>query len=488
MIERDRTGMIFLGLGILIAARCPSGVVAQDTGPQLVNGSFEAWNDAGPVGWTLEIGANHGANSPLSIVRQGDGPSLELSGDRSTRAWQMAGQSVPVTPGDTFRLAGQARTTDLRREGRQFDNCYVGVFQKDRRGKIVARNIWPINAAEYADVDGIVRIQPNVSVAQVVVFLSKSGTLNVRNVTLQRLDPADSFDILVADMDRYYSFFEHKGIDWPELTGRYRQAAQAANSPEQFADVVAQMLAELQDVHTWVVYHGKRYAKYLSAGKPNYDFRMVDNDLKSKTAIGKLAVVGKTADGLGYIRINTLTDVDPPSLQKLIRAIDGLLETPAMIVDLRSNAGGNEQVAGQIVSLFADQPRDYARQKFRTGPGHSGFYETPPRQIAPRNGKTYQRPVVCLIGPRAVSSAEGMALMMSALPHCTLIGQPTRGASGNPAPVSLPNGVDVWYSRWVSMTPDGDPIEGVGVQPDVVVEHGHGDPAWQEARAMLRKQ
>jgi C-terminal processing protease CtpA/Prc len=100
----------------------------------------------------------------------------------------------------------------------------------------------------------------------------------------------------------------------------------------------------------------------------------------------------------------------------------------------------------------------------------------------------FTRPVVCLIGPGCVSSGEGFALMMKAMDHVTLVGQPTRGASGNPHPVTLSNGVKVWFSRWVAMEPDGTPIEGRGIQPDVTVEHmGEGDPTFDKAVEILRE-
>ena len=39
--------------------------------------------------------------------------------------------------------------------------------------------------------------------------------------------------------------------------------------------------------------------------------------------------------------------------------------------------------------------------------------------------------VVCIIGPGCVSSGEGFAKMLAALPHVTLVGEPTRGSSGS---------------------------------------------------------
>ena len=78
--------------------------------------------------------------------------------------------------------------------------------------------------------------------------------------------------------------------------------------------------------------------------------------------------------------------------------------------------------------------------------------------------------------------------MREALPNAFLVGKPTRGSSGNPKPLVLPNGVTVTYSRWVSMLPDGTPIEGRGVRPDIEVEHAaQGDPTLDAAIAALTK-
>jgi C-terminal processing protease CtpA/Prc len=63
-----------------------------------------------------------------------------------------------------------------------------------------------------------------------------------------------------------------------------------------------------------------------------------------------------------------------------------------------------------------------------------------------------------------------------------LVGQPTRGANRNPAPVELPLGIKVFYSRSVPALPDGTVVDGRGVQPDIVVEPvGSGDPTFEAA-------
>ncbi len=79
-------------------------------------------------------------------------------------------------------------------------------------------------------------------------------------------------------------------------------------------------------------------------------------------------------------------------------------------------------------------------------------------------------------------------MMGRALPNVTLVGLPTRGSSGAPAPVALPNGVRVWYSRWISLFPDGSGFERTGIAPDIRVEHTPGgDPAFDKALALIEK-
>ena len=81
---------------------------------------------------------------------------------------------------------------------------------------------------------------------------------------------------------------------------------------------------------------------------------------------------------------------------------------------------------------------------------------------------------------------------MKCLPQVTTIGQPTRGASGNPKPCPFGRtGLVVYYSSWVDMMPDGDVIEGVGIPPQVRVDapanaYENGDPTLEKGLKILK--
>lgn len=449
--------------------------VLQDEG--LRNGSFSEWRDGSPPGWTVEVGARNGDGPPSKLEPIEGG--VALSGDASTRAWRLLRQSVPVKPGTPIVLEFRAGASGLKREGAQFDNAYVALAFLDGEGRALDTRLrTPVSSSR--ERDRLMGLAPGGSVrAEVRIFLSKTGRLEVADLRLEHPKPAASFDLLVDELDRRYAHFVLKKVDWKELVARHREAATAAGGAEEFAAAVKPMLAALEDPHVWIRAPGRALETPWSPEvERNYDYRAVAKRLKGVKQIGRVGFVGRTDDGIGYAAIGTLQG-DDKTFAELEAAIEGLFDAPAIVLDLRANGGGDERRAQRIAGRFCDRARVYARHKVRAGAAHDAF--TPPmdRMLEPR-GEAYTRPVVVLTGRGCISSGEGFVLMLKSLPHVTLVGQPTRGASGNPQPVELPNGVVVWYSTWVSMLPDGSTFEGGGIAPDTVVKHeGEGDPTFE---------
>ena len=428
----------------------------------LANGDFEDWRDGAPVGWDVRVGATTG-EGPASIVEPGE-PGVRFRGEAGARVWRLLAQGVEAREGDAFRVSFDARAADLRREGTQSVNHYVALAFD---GKIHAVSVI---AAGWTPEEIVARAPRGTTRAEVRIFLSATGTLDVRDVALERLDAGDAYDVLVGHMDRYYSYFEHRRVDW------------GAAAEKHSGDVPA-LLAELRDLHVWI---DGGEAPYAPPAERNFDYAAVAKRLTGAKQIGKIGLVGR-ADGFGVVAIGSLIGSDDV-FADLEREIEALFDAPGILLDLRANGGGAEVRAQRIAAMFADRERVYAKAKFRAGAAHDAFTEPGERRISPREGATYTKPVVCLIGPTCVSSGEGFALMMDALPHVTLVGKPTRGASGNPQPVELPDGTTVWFSRWVAMRADGTVLEGEGVKPDVEVEHeGEGDPTFEGAVGELKK-
>jgi len=480
-------------LAVVCYVACISGsiaIAAESTKSIVTNGDFQKWTGGTPDDWNVDIGAKNGADEPTSqLVRLND-PGLSLVGDASTTAWHILGQEVPVRAGGTYTLEFQALSKGVQRQGHQFDNCYVGVMCFDAAGKKIDMTLKDLSRISRWTKQRLdFRVPDNAAKTKVLIFLSKTGTLSVKGLRILEATPGRPFEVLVDSLKDDYSFTALKGIDWDDLAARYRDKAESADTIDGFADAIRGMLAELEDLHVWIeLPDGRRVSSYSSRYRGNFNRQAVERQLDACQRFGRVGVTGRTKEGFGVAAILGLPPGDDNLYSQLIDAMTAMSDAPGFIVDLRSNSGGAEPRARQIAGLFADKRYLYARSKIRSGPNADDFRESRARHIEPATSKPFTRPVVCLIGPGCVSSGEGFALMMKAMDHVTMVGQPTRGASGNPHPVTLPNGVKVWFSRWVSMEPDGTSIEGRGIQPDVTVEHtGEGDPTFDKAVEILRE-
>ena len=180
---------VFVAVSLLVTS-----VSAQQV--RIENGDFSQWENGKPVGWDVEVGANNGGNEPLSIIQQGSDSSLELSGDIKTRAWQSVSQTFPVKGGKSYRIRFSAKVTGLKTEGNQFTNCYVGVSQKHERGQVLRREIRHQDSPEYFENSIVIRTHNFATTATLTIFLSNTGTLNVKAVSVELLKPEDSFQIL----------------------------------------------------------------------------------------------------------------------------------------------------------------------------------------------------------------------------------------------------------------------------------------------------
>jgi carboxyl-terminal processing protease len=127
-------------------------------------------------------------------------------------------------------------------------------------------------------------------------------------------------------------------------------------------------------------------------------------------------------------------------------------------------------------------------------PSAAGGFSAPvDRWIEPTPYRTvYTGRVAVLTGPVIMSSAEAFLLMMKQAQGCTLVGARSYGASGNPKPHVLSNGVTVMLPSWKAMLPDGTVFETKGIAPDVEIaakpeDFVRRDPVIEKALEALKR-
>ena len=246
------------------------------------------------------------------------------------------------------------------------------------------------------------------------------------------------FDELWTGLDNNYSYFFVKpDVDWQALRDAHRSKVVRTKNAAELAAALREMLAPLNDMHVWIETPTGIVPTTKGGFRYNGNREITLAALQDTVPCGKFALVGRTKrDGFGYFLMLRQSEANPKDVRAAVAAIRKLTDVPAFIVDLRTANGGSEPLASEIAKRFCARPTVYAKSKYRSGTGHETFGQVHER-ILPATDEAYTRPVVCLIGPGAVSSGEGFVQMMKCLPQVTTVGLPTRGASGNPGPYHL---------------------------------------------------
>jgi Peptidase family S41/Tricorn protease C1 domain len=274
-----------------------------------------------------------------------------------------------------------------------------------------------------------------------------------------------AFDQLWEAFDKKYAMFVLRPeVDWAKLREQYRPKALASKSSYEFADVCAEMLKPLRDLHVWLTVAGANVTVFNRPRAANA------NPQAYQAILGRFKQEGSvawavTTNNIGYIAIYGWDDSKIPT--QCGEALERMRDTRGLIVDVRLNGGGGEPLAGQFAGRFLEKEFVYAYSQFRNGPRHTNLTQKYERKVAPRGPWRYDRPVILLIGQKCMSSNESFIGMMTGDPEVTTMGDHTCGSSGNPEIVHLPLDITVSVPRWIDYLPDGTPLDERGFQPQI---------------------
>ncbi len=155
-----------------------------------------------------------------------------------------------------------------------------------------------------------------------------------------------------------------------------------------------------------------------------------------------------------------------------------------LILDVRENGGGSSNIGYQIIGRLIDKPLASSRWKtrqympaFRAWGRPEKWYEGTHGMVEPRGDDPFLGPVVVLVGPGTVSSAEDFLIPLHASGRATLVGERTAGTTGQPLFIKLPGGGGARICTKRDTYPDGREFVGVGVIPDVEVHPTQADIA-----------
>lgn len=330
--------------------------------------------------------------------------------------------------------------------------------------------------------------------------------------------PEQSFEQLWQAFRDHYAFFPLKQVDWDATYRTYRPRITAQTPQDSLVQAFSRMVAPLHDGHITIsrgetiLFKGESrrnsFKQNFKAVQPEFwrvagqqlqaagfgPLRGLGPDFKGKQPIyvsrsgslGYLHLTRNFADISGAIGTDVQEKKDQQRLQKLFsQALQQLSGCQVLMLDVRDNGGGHSGV--ELAGHFATERQLTSYKALRQPGGYEQFTAPQPVYVTPAAGPRFTGPVLLLTSDQTASAAEDLTIALTTLPQVTQIGTATKGMLSDMYSVHLPNGLDLTLSHQRYTLPNGQPLEDIGVVPDVPVENtvsalqaGH-DPVLEKA-------
>ena len=330
---------------------------------------------------------------------------------------------------------------------------------------------------------------------------------------LSNNDLVTNFEFFWHSMNDYYAFFEQRNVDWQAVYDQYRPQISNNLTELAFFEIIDDIIEEFGDGHLSLSNNSSLNANsgelngfaievlrsslvdtdegYQNAWNELYSYneQVVDSLLKEgdlqQHPISSAIRWGTLSEKVGYLRIDRLMQIaqlqpsdEPDNFLEILAMISEDLETidpvmndaltylagtDAMIIDLRFNQGGFDNIALKIASYFAREDKIIATKAIE-----NNTYTQQPHSLSINAKSTgYHKPIYVITGNTTGSGAEVLTLALKSLEQSTIVGESTNGSVSDALYHQLPNGWQLTLSNEVYRDMSGNIIEGQGVSPDV---------------------
>ncbi len=158
-----------------------------------------------------------------------------------------------------------------------------------------------------------------------------------------------------------------------------------------------------------------------------------------------------------YDEIAYVTGIHPPAQRMFKEKLDGLKAEgmQQLVIDLRNNAGGYQEISTALVSLFNPEKR----YGFSLGYRKDGAFVRTADHFLAAEGSYADMPVVVLTNMQCASGGDGAAYYLSQLPNVTLMGisDPNGCNQEGGGTCLLPDGNLFFYPTGVVLDAQGNP-------------------------------
>lgn len=298
--------------------------------------------------------------------------------------------------------------------------------------------------------------------------------------------PESNFEVFWQDMDKSFSFFAYRNIDWDSVYRVHRPTINAQTTDDELAKVFNAMISKFKVGHLDI--SDIKTRKTIANGLTNVDSRTylgvrninnvlqyIDNrQLIKTTIVGRGEVTLFTFGGIkgtdwGYIDIDNMLG-QSADYEKIDDILAILKDKKGIIIDVRNNSGGNSGYSASVAGRFFKENQLIGYIKFKNGVNRNDFTDWQCMEYSKVGKENYQGKVILLTSRLTGSATETFVKIMRDLPNVTSLGDTTWGSIGNrPVNKTLPNG---WFYRFptaVEVDKNKQSNEGIGFAPDIFV-------------------
>lgn len=278
-----------------------------------------------------------------------------------------------------------------------------------------------------------------------------------------------NYEALWKVMDEHYCFFDEKaktlGVDWDEVHTRYAKQVNGTNT-EQLFEVLSNMLGELKDGHVNLssAFDIGRNWSWKEDYPTNFSDTLYNKYIGTDYRIASGIYYQILDDNIGYMRLESFET--EPGDGNLDDILYHFITCRSLIIDIRSNGGGQLTAAEKLASRFTNEEMPVGYMQHKSGKGHNDFSEREEQILKPSSNMRWQKQVFVLTNRGVFSAANEFVKYMKECPNATIIGDKTGGGAGMPFTSELPNGWGVRLSACPMFDKNGTSTEN-GIEPDI---------------------
>jgi hypothetical protein len=286
-----------------------------------------------------------------------------------------------------------------------------------------------------------------------------------------------NFEALWHTIDTRYCFLDYKKVNWDSVYVAYRPRLENVHTEYELFDLLDNMLDELKDGHVnlYSDFNRSRYWHWFLDHPKNFDGSLIyeKHYLGDDYRISGGFKYQKIDSGrVGYAYYGSFSEVFKE--ENLQQMFDYFSHCNGLILDVRSNGGGNLSEALRLASCFISQRNLVAYIAHKTGDGHTDFSTPTPIYVAPNDSACWRKPLIILTNRMSYSATNCFVTFMKKSPQTLVVGDQTGGGGGMPMASELPNGWTLRFSACPMFDASMNQVEW-GINPDVKVDMSDAD-------------